>query len=583
MRIQLGGSRGLSGARRGGKIVGTIFGLVFLLAGLAFTGLIASEAWKVLETWTSWKEVSCEILTASASTDGDAESPYEFHVSYRYSFGGKSFTGRAFRTSGGGFDEYRPVQLLLLHDPPGSRHSCWVDPIRPENAVLKRNSPLFALLIFFPMIFVAIGATVLVVTWKRAPDPTHVDELGRRRMSPASKRRVLQFVFLVLILGGAGGLYLMKTWIMGPIEAKSWLRVPATVIESHLRRHESTDSDGHTSVTWKIDILYEYEVQGRTYRSNRYGFIGGSSSGRDPKERILRRYPPGAHIEVFVDPSDPTSAVIEPGWTLEHLLILIPLLVLLIGLFAFSRVTRSRTTPLVPGEAGMRGDTSTGESGELFPGGIRDPAQQGPVVLSPSGGRWLKVVGLLLFSLFWNGIVSIFVYQVVAGFQKGHPDWIETIFMVPFVVVGLGVLVFFVYSLLATANPKTIVTLEEAAGYLGEEMVLNWQIKGSLSRLADFRIVLTGSESATYRRGTTSHTDTEVFMRIPIFQSGGGALSPEGRATIEIPPDTMHSFAAPNNKIVWKLEIHADVPRWPDVSDSWEVQILPARYTGGQA
>ncbi len=576
MKIQIGGRTQSSGSGCGGKLIASIFGLVFLLAGLAFTFFIGREALKVIRTWTSWKAVGCEILSASASTDGDEENPYGFEVSYRYSFEGGRYTGHILRTSDRGFEDFRPVQLRLLKYVPGSRHSCFVDPVNPENAVLERRSPAFALLVFFPLIFVAIGAFVLIGTWKKGSAGTEEEELGKRGMSPRAKKRALKTLFLLILLVGLGVLYLMRGWFLGPIRAGSWLQVPARVVESHLRRHESTDSDGHTSVTWKIDILYEYEISGRHYRSNRFGFIGGSSSGRASKKDVLRTYPSGANIEVYVDPNDPTSAVIRPGWSLSHLLLLIPVVLILVGIIGLSRWTGRKTAPDLVGAEGEFSDRALGD-------GETAGASRGPRLLRPGGGRRTKVIVAFVIGLFWNGMISVFLYQVISGFHKGHPDWVLTIFMIPFVLAGLGIIGFFFHSILALANPKAFLTLEDASVHLGEKMTLSWEIRGSLSRLADFRILLTGRESATYRRGTNTHTDTEFFFRAPVFESSGGAILPEGRGSLEIPPDTMHSFDAPNNKIIWRLEVHAGIPRWPDVSDSWDIQILPALDEGGES
>lgn len=561
MRIQLSGGTGSPSSGCAGKLFGSIFGLIFLLAGLGFTFLIGREAWKVLETWTSWQEAPSKIISSEARTDGDEESPYSFVVAYDYSFQGGHFTGKVFRSSYSGSADFRPVQRLLITYPRGSRHECWVDPMHPERSVLKRQSPFFFFLIFFPLIFVAIGATVLVVTWRKASRTrAGVPELGKRGMDPRFKRRLLMGVFLLMFLGGVGGVYAMREWIMGPLVAQSWKHVSARVLESHLRRHESTDSDGHTSVTWKIDILYQYEINAQAFRSNRYGFVGGSSSGRESKKEIVDRYPPGRTIEVRVNPKDPSSAVIRAGWSLGHLLVLIPGVILLIGLFGLFRVGRS--TPAPPG---------TGLSVEE----TREEMEEAPLVLKPGKGRALKSVGLLILTLFWNGIISIFVFEVIAAFRRGHPDWVQTVFMIPFVLVGIGLVLFFLHSLLALWNPRTTLHLERAPLHLGEEVNLRWEIRGALSRLKDFRLALVGTERATYRRGTTTHTDTEVFARIPIVENRASSMSPQGTAVLRIPDSTMHSFKASNNQIVWNLEIKADVPRWPDVSDSWEITILP--------
>jgi len=557
---------------RPGRFVGVLFGLVFLTVGLIFTAIIGNLILKRMEIRLRWGKTSCEILSCEADTSGDGSSPYRLLVLYSYRFEGGRYTGHVLRPDDQGWDDFRPVQLRLLKYRKGSRHPCWVDPGQPENSVLERGNPFFSLLIFFPLIFVAIGATVIVGSL-RSRSGKQIEELGTTGMDPERKRRAFRLVFLLLAAGSILALGLMRHFLFGPIETRSWKSIPAEVRQSALRKHEGTDSDGHRSVTWKIDILYAYEYDGQPYRSNHYSFFTGSSSGRSAKDAILRRYPPGKKIKVWVDPDDPTRAVINRDWSALQLLGLIPLLMLAVGVAGMARFSRpsrqfSGTFEKSPAE-------DTPAAGEGVPTGSR-----GPLVLRPGKGRMIKIVALLIFSLFWNGIISLFLVQVIRAFRSGHPDWFLTLFMSPFVVAGIGFILAFFHSLLALANPKTTLHLESSHIRLGEQYNLRWELSGNLSRLENFRIVLSGSEKATYRRGTTTHTDTEEFRRIVIHEAPGSAILQEGNVTLEIPGDTMHTFKASNNQIIWQLMVEADIPRWPDISDSWEIPILPRAEAG---
>jgi hypothetical protein len=42
----------------------------------------------------------------------------------------------------------------------------------------------------------------------------------------------------------------------------------------------------------------------------------------------------------------------------------------------------------------------------------------------------------------------------------------------------------------------------------------------------------------------------------------------------------MHSFAAPNNKIVWTIEVHGHIAGWPDVKEEYELKVTPAAADG---
>ena len=85
-----------------------------------------------------------------------------------------------------------------------------------------------------------------------------------------------------------------------------------------------------------------------------------------------------------------------------------------------------------------------------------------------------------------------------------------------------------------------------------------------------------GREQATYRRGTKTHTDTSTFFEMELYRTGNALDVASGEVGFVLPEDTMHSFEAQNNKIVWSLDLHGDIARWPDVKESFEIFVLPA-------
>jgi len=202
---------------------------------------------------------------------------------------------------------------------------------------------------------------------------------------------------------------------------------------------------------------------------------------------------------------------------------------------------------------------------------------EGPLVLEPQVSPFGKVLGALFFCLFWNGIVSVFVFQAWKGWERGHPDWFLTLFLVPFVLVGLATIGAVGYVLLALANPRPRLTLEKATVRLGEELRLDWRFTGRAARIRQLSILLEGREEATYQRGTDTHTDREVFATHTLVDTGNDWEIPRGTATALVPHDTMHSFAADNNKIVWEIKVAGEIDRWPDMDQNFPITIRPMR------
>lgn len=214
----------------------------------------------------------------------------------------------------------------------------------------------------------------------------------------------------------------------------------------------------------------------------------------------------------------------------------------------------------------------------------RFPAATTPrrVGLASSSSPAAKLIFAFVFAAFWNGIVSVFLIDIVDSFRRGSGDWFGAFFMTPFVVVGLGAIGYAFYSLLAMFNPRSFLSVSANPVRLDEKLVVDWTATGNVNRIKAFRITLEGSEQATYTRGTTTSTDKETFAVLEVAKGAGGAGFREGSATIAFPAEAMHSFSGGNNRIVWTLHVKGDIPFWPDVSEEFEIEVQP-RGVGGAA
>ncbi|GAG23260.1 unnamed protein product, partial [marine sediment metagenome] len=110
---------------------------------------------------------------------------------------------------------------------------------------------------------------------------------------------------------------------------------------------------------------------------------------------------------------------------------------------------------------------------------------------------------------------------------------------------------------------------------LGGMVDLGWELRGRIDRIGTLTIELKGREEATYRRGTTTHTDAKEFFKLPIAEITDVRDMGVGKTSFTVPTDTIHSFEAENNKIVWSLVVHGDIAYWPDVNDEFDFKVLP--------
>ncbi|HEV7672135.1 MAG TPA: DUF3592 domain-containing protein [Thermoanaerobaculia bacterium] len=392
----------------------------------------------------------------------------------------------------------------------------------------------------------------------------------------------LALFFGVFLLAGIGLLPFLGRPVIQVIGARSWPEVPCTILESGVKSHEGSDS-----TTYSVAVRYEYEVDGRLYRSDRYRFMGGSSSGYDGKAEVVAGLPVGSKKVCYVDPKDPSRAVLDRSLGAWVLLSLIPLGLIagpLWGIVWAVRNARGKVRrpsgPPVPGGINFS-DLEPYRSWLPEPRGAArvtegvGAAGDGGLELKPSTGPVAKLVGITCIALFWNGIVSLFLKDVVAGWKHGQGDGCHTLFLVPFVVIGLGLLISIPYQILALFNPRPRLILDRSRLRPGEAARLSWSFSGAAGRIRRLKISLEGREEASYRQGTTTHTDRSTFATLVLFESDLPSTFASGEIEVVIPSGSMHSFSASHNKIVWKLMIAGEIARWPDVGEEFDLVVLP--------
>lgn len=356
--------------------------------------------------------------------------------------------------------------------------------------------------------------------------------------------------------------------LLGVYAARDWITTPCTIVSSNVESH--SDSDG---TTYSVAITYRYQVRGTTYTSDRYSFVTGSSSGRSGKAAVVAKYPAGSDARCYVDPDDPSEAVIQRGLTAGMAFGAIPLVFVIIGLLGF--IFAGRMTGYRPRVADPEGKAN------YLPDERRHAAARtGHVVLTSAGGRVKKTLMISGFALLWNGIVWTLMYFVVLS--DDDAPLMAQLFIGLFALIGVGLLGLVGWSALAIFNPTVRLELAGETFHLGEPLEVSWQVLGPTRRLQDFALVLEGIEEATYQRGTDTVTDTNTFVTydlVRVAEPDARRLSAGDDARLDLPTDTMHSFEASRNKIRWQLKATGAIPRWPDIEDTFELTLLPARLS----
>ena len=93
--------------------------------------------------------------------------------------------------------------------------------------------------------------------------------------------------------------------------ALSWPVVPATVLNSEVRKRQQYDGDSSTGrTTYEPVVNYQYSVLGTLYNASRVSF-GEKKTSRKKAGEIVARYPAGSEVKAHYNPEKVEEAVLE--------------------------------------------------------------------------------------------------------------------------------------------------------------------------------------------------------------------------------------------------------------------------------
>lgn len=292
----------------------------------------------------------------------------------------------------------------------------------------------------------------------------------------------------------------------------------------------------------------------------------------------MRRYPKGKETVCYVNPADPSQAVLVREWSGTLWLGLLPLVFVAIGLggvlWGIRRLRQAASAATASRSPTSDGAPMAGGGGT----GLNPPVDNGegePGELKPSSGPLKTFLWMLFFALFWNGLVSVFVVQAIQEWSRGRRPWMMSLFLVPFVLVGAVLVGIVVYSFLKLFNPRVHLRVSNVRPRLGETVRVRWRLTGRAGRVQRLRVSLEGVEEAVYRRGTQTYTDRETFYEQTLAEVVSPTEIREGEVHLSLPRNLPPSLDTANNKILWNLHVRGEIPRWPDVDLAFPITVRP--------
>ena len=182
---------------------------------------------------------------------------------------------------------------------------------------------------------------------------------------------------------------------------------------------------------------------------------------------------------------------------------------------------------------------------------------------------------LVLFGLFWMAFSAIFVVMGI-----NDEDTNSIVFGSVFVLIGLGIFLFGAlsyYTRFRIGKPE--ITISEQMLRVGDSFTVNLfhNFKSGI-QVDNIRLELVFRETATYQQGTDTRTVTHNHV-IAEFEETGGPIQAghmlQKSYNLQIPRDSMHTLKVRRNKLEWFVRFSMKVPRLPDFSEEYELEVVP--------
>ena len=262
---------------------------------------------------TQWQTVPGEIIACEVSVPrvhtSEEDSDCSVNLRYRFRVGPRDYEGSHIHASREAMTTRMLAEETAAKYPPGCRVDVHYRPDHPATAVLetKDERSLTALIVFLA-VFVWIAA--VLVAHSIAGKVVLLREGGVPMFA-------LFLPFGCTVLGALGLRLYLQTRAKLQSSAR-WPTAPGTITDSAVEQSQSIEKDdrGRETVNteYRVDIRFSYKVGGREFHSSNWKW-GWTKIYRDPEEpnAIVAAHPVGKSVQVFYDPNEPATAVLEPS------------------------------------------------------------------------------------------------------------------------------------------------------------------------------------------------------------------------------------------------------------------------------
>lgn len=270
------------------------------------------------------------------------------------------------------------------------------------------------------------------------------------------------FALVFAISFGTGGIAVFTSEFLNPYlesrEARDWTSVDATVLKSEIKRNDDSTS---------INLAYRYSFQGSEYQGDRFELSDASRNfSTQTYKETAKDYPKGSQIPIWINPNNPEQSVFKRNMVITNWIALpfsIPFIT--IGLCALSYALLNGTAFRIQTQAWKEAAhiASRYSAFEINQALLDEDFNNRPraEINFLKRSSILTSIAFLFMIIFINGITSVFLILNVDMHLTGNPlAYPLSIFLIPFVIIGLVFIRKFLTSLTAGKGDDYVIISE---------------------------------------------------------------------------------------------------------------------------
>jgi len=498
-----------------------------------------------------WEPVRCTVVRSEVGTEPFSQTVTHFvlQVEFAYQFAGKEYRSTRFTTgSHQGSTDVTKAEEAAVRYPPGKRAECYVNPQDPSEAVLQRGDLWIGLILLLPILLAGLVMHQPIFAW-----------FERRRQwkqitgnVPWSDRndafRTDRFLVWMAIGSLLMGVFFLGFNVTHPLrrwwQSKEWKETEATIT-----RCELSSRTGLHGPEYSLELTYEYEFGGRHYRSGRRGFGMSIDTPVIDLSQWVATHRPNQRVRCFVDPNEPTEAVLERNLEIEWVTPSLGVLMFGFGIYLGLAMWQARS---------LRRRLVGTALQEYCLG----KPQRKPLELRVSPPSLLVAIGCVIGSLplglagWWS------ISKGVRAMMNWQGDLINSLYGLGAAIGAICLICQAWKYLVRWWRPRPTLKVTPGTPKVKEAFQVEWKFSGAKQSVNRTRIWLEATEEVKIKmvvrtvHGPMSEEKIQrlVFATLPVVEATGKAAT-AGKAEVSIPAGQMHSFRGFKCGLVWRIKV----------------------------